>query len=71
MQRRSIIALIGAACCWPIRTMAQQRAMPVIGYVSSGNVLPETGPAGLYDGLRQTGYVVGQNLAIECFHVKT
>jgi len=65
MQRRSFIALLGSAASWPIATIAQQKAKPAIGYLSSGSALPGTGPAGLYDGLRETGYVVGQNLAIE------
>jgi putative ABC transport system substrate-binding protein len=52
----------------PDRLHAQQKAMPVVGYLSTGSATP--GPnspfiAAFRQGLNETGYVVGQNLAIE------
>jgi putative ABC transport system substrate-binding protein len=67
MRRRELIILLGnAALAWPLAGRAQQRAVPVIGYLSSG--LP--GPAApleaaFLQGLGETGYVEGQNVAIE------
>jgi putative tryptophan/tyrosine transport system substrate-binding protein len=66
VRRRSFITLLGGVVSWPLAARAQQRAMPVIGLV--GGASP--GAAGLFtaalrEGLRETGYVEGQNSAIE------
>ena len=68
MQRRSFIWLLGgAASCWPFAARAQQKAPPVIGYMSGGSasfyqsILPA-----FRDGLREQDYIEGQNVAIEC-----
>jgi len=48
---------------WPLAGRTQQKAMPVIGFLSSA--APGPAPAGFHQGLSDTGYVEGQNLAIE------
>jgi ABC-type uncharacterized transport system substrate-binding protein len=67
MKRREFFALLGgAAATWPLAAGAQQNPMPLIGYMSGGSasfyasILPA-----FREGLRETGYVEGQNLAIE------
>jgi putative ABC transport system substrate-binding protein len=66
LRRRDFIAGLGSAAAWPIAGRAQQRAMPVVGWLSSrnsetdANVLP-----GFRRGLNKQGYVEGRNVTIE------
>jgi ABC-type uncharacterized transport system substrate-binding protein len=67
MKRRELLVLLGgAAVAMPSATRAQQRAMPVIGFLSSAPP-SMAGPnvAAFQQGLSETGYVEGQNFAIE------
>jgi len=68
MHRRRFVALLGGAIAPPCVAAAQQKAMPVVGFLSVFS--PPTGPGEvgrgpLLQGLNQTGFVEGENMSIE------
>jgi putative ABC transport system substrate-binding protein len=68
MRRREFIAVIGGtAIVWPLPARAQHKDVtPVIGFVRDTSLIDSTGyVAAFRQGLRETGYVEGQNVAIE------
>ncbi|MGB9042808.1 MAG: ABC transporter substrate binding protein [Pseudolabrys sp.] len=66
MRRRQFIRLLGGTLAWPFAARAQQSAMPVIGFLSTK--APDDTPhltAAFRQGLKDTGFVEGQNVAVE------
>jgi putative ABC transport system substrate-binding protein len=66
LNRREFIALLGGAAAWPVAASAQQRAMPVIGFLGGG--APSTQRAwvdAFVRRLRELGWIEGRTVAIE------
>src|SRR5260221_7353163 len=66
MRRRALIANIEGAAAWPFGARAKKKVTPTVGYLGS----TPAGPAAPFveaflQGLGETGYVAGQNVAIE------
>jgi putative tryptophan/tyrosine transport system substrate-binding protein len=71
MRRRDFLGAIGGAATWPLAARAQQRAVPVVGFLSSSASPADRAHhlthylTAFRQGVREAGYVEGQNVAIE------
>src|SRR6516165_7632232 len=66
MRRREFIALVSAATVWPLTVRAQQQPRPVVGFLNAASPGPlRQQVAAFLEGLKEAGYVEGQNLAVE------
>ena len=67
MRRREFISLVGGATiAWPLAARAQQQAMPVVGFLSGRSLASDSDLVAVFSqALTESGYVNGQNVAIE------
>jgi putative tryptophan/tyrosine transport system substrate-binding protein len=68
VKRREFFTLLGGAAAWPLATLAQQAALPVVGFVNGAS--PDVSRDRLRafgQGLSESGYVEAQNLTVEYY----
>ena len=66
MRRRDFITLLSSAAAWPISVRAQQTAMPMVGFLRSTSATDSAHLVTAFrQGLKETGFIEGQNVAIE------
>ena len=67
MRRRNFIAGLGCAAAWPLAARAQQPALPLVGWLGFGSSPEDSREAitAMKQGLAETGFVEGQNFAVE------
>jgi putative ABC transport system substrate-binding protein len=73
LKRREFISLLGGtAVIWPLAALAQQPAMPVMGFIQTGpaDVSPRFAAA-FREGLKETGNVAGQNVTVEYYWMES
>ena len=66
MRRREFITLLGGTvAAWPLAARAQQPAIPVIGYLDAGELAQEERRRAFRQGLKDNGFVEGENVVID------
>src|SRR5215471_893404 len=66
LRRHEFIAGLGGSAAWPLAARAQQRAMPLIGFLhNGGSEASQYYLPGFHIGLSEAGFVEGRNVAIE------
>jgi putative ABC transport system substrate-binding protein len=66
MRRRTFIAGLGSAAAWQVTAQAQQRAIPIIAYLSTRSAESDRSMVAAFRrGLNQSGFEEGRNLTVE------